>query len=1039
MSLSDNSIRNPVFAWMLMTGIVVFGLIAFMRLGVSQLPDVDFPVLSVSANWEGAAPEVMETEVTDTIEDAVMGIAGVQEVMSTSRQGSADITIQFDLGKDIDVALQEVQSNLARVQRSLPQDMDAPIIRKSNPEDQPIIWLSLSGSRPLKFLMEYTSDFLKNQFTTVPGVGEVMLGGFVDPNLRVWMDADKMSRYELTVGDIVSAIQTEHVESPAGYIDTGRNEINVRVAGEAHTPEEFSSIIIPSRQGTGAIWTKFTIGDVARVEDGLANVRRISRASGETSVGLGIKKQRGTNSVEVASDVKKRVADIQKYLPEGVHLDVRFDTTKFVKDSIDDMTFVMILSVILTSLVCWLFLGSPSSALNVFLTIPMSICGTLFVIYVLGFTLNTFTLLGLSLVVGIIVDDAIMMLENIARHREEGEAKIHAAITGAREITFAAISASVAILAIFVPVIFMQGVIGKYFLQFGVTISVAVAISLLGALTLTPMFCAQFLKVGHSSKFGKSMDGFMHRLKGGYAVLLEKCLDNRWKVVGGAFGLFVASMLLFGVVKKEFVPPQDMGLLIVRLYTPVGSSIEFTNAVAMEAEKRIMSHGEISSYFSNIGGDVVNTGFIMLTLKPKGQRPVDPKKHRPLTQQELMPVLRKDLKAIPGIDKISVQDPSMSGMGSRRGYPVEFTLNGADWDKLAELSGQMKNEMDRSGLMTDIDTDYQVGMPEARVVPDRSKAAERGVSISVIGQTINALVGGVRVGKYTKGAHRYDIRVQLVSRDMSQVKDINKIWVRNNRGQVVRLSDVVSIVEKPSLLSITRDNRERAIKVFANIAPGKSQGEAITAVQDIAKKILPDGYKLVLSGSAQTFQDSFSSLFAVLMIGVFVAYMVLGTQFNSFVHPVTVLIALPFSIMGAVIALLLTGQTLNIYSAIGMILLMGIVKKNSILLVDFTNQRRQAGMELREALLDACPLRLRPIIMTSVATIAAAIPPALALGPGAETRVPMAVVIIGGVALSTLLTLFVVPCFYSLISRFESRQHMKDVHAAIEELHKTGQ
>jgi hydrophobe/amphiphile efflux-1 (HAE1) family protein len=1037
MSLSDNSIKTPVFAWMLFIGIVAFGLIAFTRLGVSQLPDVDFPVLSISTSWEGAAPEVMETEVTDTIEDAVMGIAGVQEVMSTSRQGSSDVTVQFDLSKDIDVALQEVQSNIARAMHSLPRDIESPTIRKSNPEDQPIVWLSLSGDRPLKFLMEYTNDYLKNQFTTVPGVGEVMLGGFVDPNLRVWMNAEKMANYELTVGDVISAIQTEHVESPAGYIDTGKNEVNVRVTGEAASTEEFSKIIIPSRQGSGALWKRFTIGDVAKVEDGLANVRRISRAMGVTSVGLGIKKQRGTNAIEVADAVKQRVAEIQKYVPDGLKLEVRFDTTKFVRDSIHDMTFVMLLSVILTSVVCWLFLGSFSSALNVFLTIPLSICGTFFVIYILGFTLNTFTLLGLSLVIGIVVDDAIMMLENIARHREEGGGKIHSAIIGAREITFAAVAASVAILAIFIPVIFMEGVIGKYFLQFGVTISVAVMISLLGALTLTPMFSAQFLKVGHTTGFGKMMDDFMARLKVGYGKLLEKCLDNKWKVVLGSLIFFLASIMLFAVVKKEFVPAQDMGMLMSRLYTKVGTSIEVTDAVCKEAEKVIMSHGEVESYFSNIGGDMSNSANIMITLKPKDKRPVDPKKHRPLTQQELMPVLRKELKAIPGMDKVSLMDPSMMGLGSRRGYPVEFTLNGPSWDTLAEVSGRMKEAMEKTGIMTDIDTDYQLGMPEVRVVPDRLKAAERGVSISVIGETINSLIGGVRVGKYTKGARRYDIRVQLVSRDMNQIKDINNIWVRNNRGQVVKLSEVVSIVEKPSLLSITRDNRERAIRVFANMVPGKSQGEALDTVQKIAKGIIPDGYKLVLSGSAKTYSDSFSGLYIALILGVFVAYMVLGTQFNSFVHPFTVLIALPFSVTGAVIALLLTGKSLNIYSAIGIILLMGIVKKNSILLVDFTNQRRIAGMGLKEALLNACPLRLRPIIMTSVSTIAAAVPPALALGPGAESRVPMAVVVIGGVTVSTLLTLFVVPCVYSIVSRFESRTHMKDVHDALTELSKT--
>jgi len=1035
-SLSDTSIKNPVFAWMVMIGITVFGLLAFWRLGISQLPDVDFPVLSISTAWEGAAPEVMETEITDVLEESIMGVQGVQEVISTSRQGRSDITVQFELVKNIDVALQEVQSRIARAQRTLPRDMDPPIITKTNPEDQPIIWMTLAGDKPLKELMEYTRDHLKDQLSTVPGVGEVSLGGYVEPNLRVWLDADRMRRNELTVDDIISAIQSEHAEVPAGYIDTGKQEMNVRVVGEAGTTDEFSSIIIPARKGA-PLWKKYTIGDVGVTEDGLANIRRISRTMGSAAVGMGVRKQRGTNAIEVAHGVKEKMKEIQRYLPKEMRLEIRFDSSTYVEDSIREMNFVMVLSVVLTGLVCWMFLGSFGSALNVFLTIPMSICGTFFVLQILGFTLNTFTLLGVSLVIGIVVDDAIMVLENIARHREEGETRVRAAIQGAREITFAALAATIAILAIFVPVIFMRGVIGKYFLQFGVTISVAVVISLIGALTLTPMYCAQFLNVGHTTGLGRIMDRWMLWCKEVYSAGLSRCLDHRWKVIVASTFFFVGTLVLFRYVKKEFVPAQDQGRLMVRIETKAGSSIDVTNEVFQRLEKAVMLFPEVRNYFCNIGGDLVNTGHLMLTLKDPTERPIRPGARRPLTQQQLMPVIRKELKSIPGVTKVVVQDPSLMGFTARRGFPVEFTLNGSDWDQLASLSRKMAGEMAGSGLMVDVDSDYDIGMPEVRVVPDRKKAAERGVSISVIGNTINALIGGVRVGKYTRGGRRYDIRVQLVSQDRRRVDDISKIWVRNNRGEVIRLSEVVTLAEKPSLLSITRKNRERAIRMYANVVPGKSQGEALKAVEALGQRLLPDGYKLVFAGSAQTFKESFSGLYVALVLGIFVAYMVLGTQFNSFIHPVTVLIALPFSISGAELAMMATGQSLNIYSAIGIILLMGIVKKNSILLVDFTNQRRAEGLGVREALQDACPLRLRPILMTSFATVAAAVPPALAIGPGAETRVPMAVVVIGGVVLSTLLTLFVVPCVYSLMSTMESRKHQQDVHEALEELSRT--
>ena len=471
MTLSDISIKNPVFGWMLMIGVLVFGLIGFQRLGVSQLPDVDFPVVSVSVTWEGAAPEVMETDVTDIIEDAVMSVEGLKEVTSVSMQGIAQITLEFNLNRNIDVALQEVQTKIAQAQRNLPRDIDPPVVTKTNPEDQPIMFLALSGDRSVKDLCRYTNETLKDQFTIVPGVGDIRLGGYVDPNLRVWLDAEKMQQMELTVEDVLNAINFQHADIPSGYIDTGPKEINVRVYGEATTPKQFENIIIPSRVRGGPIWKSLHIGDVGSVEDGLADIRRISRSWGRPAVGLGIIKQRGTNAVAVAAGVKRRMEQLQKTLPAGMHLDAVFDTTQFIKDSVNELKFNLILSVILTSLVCYLFLGSWSANINVLLSIPFSIMGAFFILYFAGFTINTFTMLGLSLVIGIIVDDAIMVLENISRYQEQGLARKEAAIVGAREITFAAIAASVAILAIFIPVIFMQGIVGKFFFQFGVTIS----------------------------------------------------------------------------------------------------------------------------------------------------------------------------------------------------------------------------------------------------------------------------------------------------------------------------------------------------------------------------------------------------------------------------------------------------------------------------------------------------------------------------------------------------------------------------------------
>ncbi len=1023
MTLSDISIKNPVFGWMLMIGVIVFGWIGFQRLGVSQLPDVDFPVVSVSVTWEGAAPEIMETDVTDVIENVVMSVEGLKEVTSVSMQGTSQVTLEFNLSRNIDVALQDVQAKIAQAQRNLPRDIDPPVISKTNPEDQPIMFLALSGDRSLKDLCRYTNETLKDQFTIVPGVGDIGLGGYVDPNLRVWLDAEKMQQMELTVEDVLNAINFQHADIPSGYIETGNKQVNVRVYGEATTPEQFESLTIPTRVRGGPIWKSLRIGDVGSVEDGLADIRRISRSWNKTAIGLRIVKQRGTNAVAVADAVKRRMAELQKDLPSGMHLEVVFDTTQFIKDSVNELKFNLLLSVILTSLVCYFFLGSWSANVNVLLSIPFSIMGAFFILYFAGFTINTFTMLGLSLVIGIVVDDAIMVLENISRYQERGLVRKEAALVGAREITFAAIAASIAILAIFIPIIFMQGIVGKFFFQFGVTISVAVMFSLLEALTITPMRCSQFLAVGHTTRLGKFVDKLMEGLSGGYRSTLKFILGRPKTILFIAIVVFVASLGLSRLLKSEFIPPQDQSRFLARITLPLGSSLERTNGIFKEAEKFLMQSPEVLTYYSAVGsftGGQVNQGFIFITMKPVKERPLLNGHHE--TQAEFMQIARKQFGGIAGVDRASIQDLSLTGFTAQRGFPVEFTVRGPDWEKLGQFSKEIIKRMKDSGAMVDVDTDYQEGMPELQVYPDRQKAAEHGVSIISIADTINAMVGGVRNGKFTSRGKRYDIRVQLAEADRSNTKDVQRMWVRNEFGEVVPLSAVVTAKENPTLFSITRKNRERAVSIYANPAVGHSQQEALDAVGKIAKDVLPNDYRIVFSGGSQAFKESFQSLIFALILGIFVAYMILGTQFNSFIHPFTVLLALPFSITGAFLFLYLTRNTINLYSMIGLILLMGIVKKNSILLVDFTNVRRKEGMGVKEALLDACPIRLRPILMTSVAMIAAATPQALSIGPGSEVMVPMAVAVIGGVLFSTILTLFVVPCAYEVFSKLEHRK-----------------
>ncbi len=1020
MTLSDLSIKNPVFAWMLMAALIIFGLLSYGRLGVSQLPDVDFPVVSITLTWEGAAPEVMESDVVDVAEDALMSIQGIRDISSSIRQGSATVTVEFELGREIDAAVQEVQNKIAQAQRLLPKEMDPPIVTKVNPEDQPIMWLTVSSdTMPMRDLMEYVQDRLKDRFSTISGVGEIFLGGFVQRNLRIWVDAEKLDSYQLTVQDVIDAVQAQHEETPAGRLETSRNEFNIRVMGETIDSEEFSNILIPRRSGQ-PIYTPIYLKDVAAIEDGLADVRRISRTMGKQTIGMGIRKQRGSNEVEVAHNVLKRLEEVKRSLPPDIGMGLRFNRTKFSEDSIHELIFTLILSALVTSLVCWVFLGSFSATLNILLAIPTSILGTFIVIYFMGFTLNTFTVLGLSLAIGIVVDDAIMVLENIVRHRENGVGRVEAAGRGAAQITFAALASTVALIAIFLPVAFMSGIIGKFFYQYGMTISIAVALSLVEALTLAPMRCSQFLEVGaRRTRFGKMVEANFKWLSERYKETLVWALNRRLLVIIIALVFFIGSIFFVRLLRKEFLPPQDQAMFLCRLKTPEGSSIEFTDKRFREAEKFVMSRPELDGYFAAIGGfggGEVNTGMIFATFKPRQKRPVAAPNRHPLSQKELMALFRENLNKIPDV-RATIQDMSLSGLSAQRGFPIEFSIRGPHWDKLAGYSEEIRKRMGQSKLMIDVDTDYLTTVPEIHVLPDRQKAAERGVSIDAIGSAINAMIGGERIAKYTKGGRRYDVRVRLIGSQRSELENITRLLVWNNRKELVRLKDVVTIVKKPMPLTITRRNRERAISIFANVAPGKSQGDAIQEVSRVTREVLPEGYRAVFSGSAQTFRESFSNLMLALWLGILIAYMVLASQFNSYLHPISVLAALPFSISGALITLWMFNQSLNIYSFIGLILLMGIVKKNSILLVDFTNKYREEGLDTRGALLNACPTRLRPILMTSISTIAAAIPPALAIGPGAETRIPMALTVIGGLTVSTGLTLFVVPCLYSLLDK----------------------
>ncbi len=931
MNITEICVRKPVLAWMLMAATIVFGVVAGGRIGISQFPDVDFPTINVSAVWEGAAPEVIENEVVEPLEEALIQIEGIRTITSSSRMGSANITVEIELSRDVDLALQDVQAKVSQAARSLPRDMDPPVISKSNPEDQPIMMARLGGPYPQRVLSDYVRYGLKEKLQTIPGIGEISLMGTLERNVRIWLDAARLDEKSLTVRDVISALQREHIELPAGRLETPGREVNVRVLGEAVDLETLRKIVIREVSGS-----PIYLSDVGLVEDGFEDVRRIARVDGGPAQGIGIKKQRGANAVAVAKQVRLAIDEYRKTLPADMTVAVTNDSTEFIRESVNEIQFELLLSVVLTAFVCWLFLGSLSSTLNVILAIPMSLLGTVAIIYFLGFTFNTFTLLGLALAVGIVVDDAIMVMENIFRHREGGQGLVAAALDGTKEIAFAALAATLAVVAIFIPVVFMKGIIGRYFLQFGITLCLCVLLSYIEAVTLAPARCSQFLKTSREgrNKIGLAVDRTFSRLEGLYGRTLHRGLRRPGLVLALAAVLFASAIVVFMILPSEFVPSQDQSRAMIRIQTAVGSDITETDTLLIKAEDIVRAHPEVLQTFSFVGGgSAVNAGMIYVTLVPPKEREMD--------QAAFSAVLRRELNAVPGLRAV-IQDTSQQGFTAQRGFPIEFSVRGSDWAQLVPLSQKIMGDLSASGAVVDLDSDYRVGMPELRVSPDRAVCADVGVSVDDVATTINALVGGIRVGKYSSGGRRLDVRLKLMAGQRSRPEDISRLRVRARNGDLIPLSSLVVFDEQAALQAITRRDRERAISVYANVAPGHSQSEALRVIEGLGRT-LPVGNRVVLGGSSMAFRESMGSLLFAMFLGIAIAYMILASQFNSFKDPVTIITILPLSIAGAAFALLITGQSLNIFSMIGLLLLMGIVKKNSIILVDYANAFKAKG------------------------------------------------------------------------------------------------
>ena len=1012
MNLTDACIRKPVLAWVLMIGVVLIGSVSLQRIGVSQFPDVDFPLVNVAVTWEGASAEAVESDILEDVENTLSSIEGVTAITSTARTGSGSVSVEFDISRSIDGAMQDVQSKLGQITRKLPKDIDPPIVTKMNPDDFPILWAGLGGNVPKRQLMD-TARVVRDRLLRTPGVGDIVLGGAADRAVRLWFDNSKLIEQGVTVIEVAAALNRQHLEMPAGYLEDagfrGR-ELNVRVMGEALKLEQLRALVVG-----GTANHPVRLEDVAQVEDGFVDQRSFSRFNGQNAVGIGIRKQRGTNQVAVARAVRQALTDIQTTLPPGLSLGINYDATVFIERSITDLGHELLLAVALTAVVCWLFLGSLSATSNVILAIPMSLLGTITVLDVCGFTLNTFTLLGLALVIGLVVDDAIMVQENITRHMELGAKPKDAASRGTKEIAFAALAATAAVIAIFMPVLFVPGVIGRFLLQFGLAFSVAVALSYVEAVTLAPARCSQMVHLA-SAKRGvivRGGDALFAAIERNYRPLLAHSLRRPWITLAIAGLLFLSSLWLLVVLPKEFIASEDQSRLQVRLDAPASANLEETDALMRQLEGYLLQRPDIERIYASIGGGSFgsagsSSGNMFITLVPPAKRS--------LTQQQIQGEIRRWANRLAGV-RIVVQDPSaQSFTGQRQGAQIEFNLRGDDWAGLVTTSRTAVERLRASQVLVDVESDYRLGRPEARIEIQRDAAQDLGVKADDVAQTVNFLLGGNRMAKYSDDGRRLDIRARATLAERQRPDDLLQYRVRSASGGLVPLANLAEVHVVPTVQAILRRDRSRAITITANLGDNATRESAAQVIKAISAD-LPPGIRLVEQGISKQMQETFSGLAFSLMLGLVAAYLILGGQFNSFLHPLTVLTVLPFALSGALAGLWLCGFTFNLFSAIGIVLLMGLAKKNSIILVDYANQARERGMSTNDAMHHAGLIRLRPIVMTSVATLAAAVPTALGLGAGAETRQPMAVAILGGVIVSTILSLVVVPAFYVLADR----------------------
>ena len=1014
MKLADISIKQPVFATMIISALVVLGIFSYPNIGVNLMPNVDFPIITVTAIYPGADPTVIEKKVVDKIEEAVNTISGVKTLRSVCLENVGQVIIQFDLTRKSSEAAQDVRDKISGIQRQLPSGLEPPTVRKFDVGALPVATLALSGPQSQRELSAMAKK-VKELLQKIPGVGGVTTVGQKEREIQILLKRNRLDAFGLVGNDVVRALQAGNLEIPGGRLERTTKEISVKMKGEVRNLDEIKNIVIINIMGRF-----IKIKDVAEVKDTVQDARSSSALNGKPAIALIIRKQSGTNTVAIAQMVRKEIKKLKKTLPSSIQLIIPTDNAEFVERSIHDVQFDLMFGGLLTVLIIFFFLHDGRSTFISAVAIPTSVIATFSFIQFMGFTLNNLTMLGLTLSIGILIDDAIVVLENIHRHMtEEGKSGPQAASEATAEIGLAVMASTFTIAAVFLPVAFMRGILGRFFYEFGMTISFAILISMLVSFTLTPMLSSILLKPDHKKKgfiFG-TIDKFLDLLDAGYAKLIQIALRFRWSTLFVAMGLLLSSFLLIPLIGTEFAPVEDRSEFAIYAELPEGTNLETTRRFTEKLATMVKQIPEVRNTLVTVGAGSqgkVNLGQIEVKLSKV--------KDRTKSQTQLAIEARKLVSKVKGAN-ITVQriDPLASGSGFRS-QVIQFNIRGVDIKELEKAAKALLTELRKDKSFVDLDYSFRGGKLEYTVIPDRKRAAMLEVPLASIGMALRTQLRGTKVTEYQDGLERYDIRLKLQKDQRKQIDDIGQIKVRNIKGKIISLSNLVKIKQERSPGQIERQARVRQITVLANLE-GLAMGEGIAKVEALAKKVVPKTLDTSWAGQAELMGESAGHMGGALLLAIIFIYMILASQFNSFIHPFTIMMSLPFSFIGVFFGLFITRMSISIFTMIGIIMLMGLVTKTAILLVDYANTLRERGLHINEALVQAGRTRLRPILMTTIATIFGMLPVALGLSEGGESRAPMAVSVIGGLITSTMLTLVVVPVVYHLVDRSKDKKN----------------